>query len=57
MPPIRTPLCSIDGNSKDYKYLSPYQRGQVVGKNSEGASYSKIARDLGMYRSAMYYTL
>jgi hypothetical protein len=57
MPPIRTPLRSIDGNSKDYKHLSPYQRGQIVGKQSEGVNHSKIARDLGVYRSAVYYTL
>jgi hypothetical protein len=57
MLPIRTPLRSIAGNSKDYKHLSLYQRGLVVGKKSKGATDTEIADDLDLDRSSVRYTI
>jgi hypothetical protein len=57
MPPLRTPLRSISGNRPKGSEISPYIRGQVIGKASEGADPTSIAKDLKLTRSTVNYTL
>lgn len=57
MPPIQRPLASITGNRLPKCHLSPYQRGQILGKQSEGATPTKIAHDLNLDRSTVRYTI
>lgn len=57
MPPIRRPLASISSNRLPKCQLSPYQRGQILGKQSEGATPTKIAHDLNLDRSTVRYTI
>ncbi|KFY70741.1 hypothetical protein V499_08970 [Pseudogymnoascus sp. VKM F-103] len=57
MPPTRRPLASITGNRLPGAQLSPYQRGQIIGRQSEGATPTKIARDLNLDRSTVRYTI
>ena len=57
MPPLRTPLRSISGNRPKRSEISPYMRSQVIGKASEGADPTSIAKDLKLTRSTVNYTL
>lgn len=57
MPPQRTPLGSISSNHVIKKHYSPYQRGIIAGKASEGATPSKIARDLKLPRTSISQTI
>jgi len=57
MPPLRTPLRSISGNRPKGSEISPFMRGQVIGKASEGAKSAVIAKALKLDRSTVNYTL
>ena len=57
MPPLRTPLGSISGNRLKGCEISPYMRGQVAGKASEGRGLRGIATDLKLDYSTVRYTL
>jgi hypothetical protein len=57
MPPSRTPLGAISGNRFKGCEISPYMRGKVVGKASEGRNPYQIARDLKLNRETVRYTL
>jgi hypothetical protein len=57
MPPQRTPLGSISGNSRRGKELTPYMRGKIAGKASEGAKPAAIAIKLKIPRKTIEYTL
>jgi hypothetical protein len=57
MPPLRTPLGSISGNSRRGKELTPYMRGKILGKASEGAKSATIAIKLKIPRKTVEYTL
>jgi len=57
MPPLRTPLRSISGNRPKGSEISPFMRGQVIGKASEGAKSAAIAKALKLDRSTVNYTL
>ena len=57
MLPQRTLLGSISSNSRRKKELTPYMRGKIVGKASEGAKTTTIARKLKIPRKTIEYTL
>jgi transposase len=49
----RTPLAQIDPNSRIKKELTPFQRGQIIGKAECGLSKHQISRDLQIPRSTI----
>jgi hypothetical protein len=57
MLPLRTPLRSISGNCPKVSEISPFMRGQVIGKASEGAKLATITKALKLDRSTVNYTL
>jgi hypothetical protein len=57
MPPTRRALAPISSNRQPGDQLSPYQRGQILGRQSEGATPTKIAHDLNLDRSTVRYTI
>ena len=57
MLPLRTPLRSISRNRPKGLEISPYIRGQVIGKALEGIDPTSITKDLKLTRSTINYTL
>jgi transposase len=57
MPPQRLPLGPISGNRLLGQHLSPYARGVIAGKASEGARPSTIAEELDLEYSTVYRTI
>jgi hypothetical protein len=57
MPPSRIPLGAISGNQFKGCEISPYMRGKVVGKASEGRNSYQIARDLKLKWETVRYTI
>lgn len=57
MPPQRRPLGTISSNHLPQKHFSPYARGVISGKASEGATPTKIAKDLKIDRETVRRTI
>ena len=57
MPPIRSPLASISTNRRSNTELTPYQRGEIIGRRATGQSQYQIAAHVGLSRSTIQYTL
>jgi IS30 family transposase len=57
MPPQRTSLGSISGNSRRGKELTPYMRRKIASKASEGVKLAAIAIELKIPRKTIEYTL
>ena len=53
----RTSLARIDPNSIKRKELSPFLRGKIFAKHSDGLSAANISRDLGIPRTTIWSTL
>ena len=53
----RTPLREINGNSTKRKELSPYLRGQIIGKAISGISKHQISQELQIPRSTVICTI
>jgi hypothetical protein len=57
MPPLYTPLRSISGNRPKSLEISPFIRGQVIGKASKGAKLATITKALKLDRLTINYIL
>lgn len=58
MPPQRTPLAPRSANiGRKSPHLSPFKRGIILGKRSEGATKPAIARALNTPLNTIRYTL
>jgi transposase len=53
----RAPLVQIDPNSRIRKELTPYIRGQIIGRHHSGISKSQISRDLQIPRTTVIETI
>ena len=58
MPPIRTPLGQISGNSRPKGHeLTPIQRAKIVGAAEYGVSLAQIAAQSSLPDSTICYTI
>ncbi|EPE35602.1 hypothetical protein GLAREA_11302 [Glarea lozoyensis ATCC 20868] len=57
MPPQRTPLGPINGNSHRGKDITPYTRGQIIGAHRSGKRNCSIEREYGVSLAAVKSTI
>ena len=57
MPPIRTALASISANRKHGSELTPYQRGEIIGRSAAGQSQREIGAQLGLSNTTIQTTI